>query len=169
MLLSGRAQYKKDVWDTANESVLTVDYKGKRCKIVDHSVLDPVMEGTRDSHEMAHVRSALMNEYLRDSADLSTSMLIRGSMSDDIFRSMEKVYLVLSKAKQNLHGTTYEDEELLAIYLQKQQMEKDKAAAKAAGVKYKVPPKETLSPEVEAAKKAAAAKKEAPKETKKDN
>jgi hypothetical protein len=81
---------------------------------------------------------------------------------------MEKVYLVLSKAKQNLHGTTYEDEELLAIYLQKQQMEKDKAAAKAAGAKYKVPPKETLSPEVEAAKKAAAAKKEAPKETKKD-
>lgn len=168
LLLSGRAQYKKDVWDTAKESVLTVDYNGKRCKIVDHSVLAPVMEGTRDSHEMAHVRSALMNEYLRDSTNLSTSMLIRGSLSDDIFRSMEKVYLVLSKAKQNLHGTTYEDEELLSIYLQKQQIEKDKAAAKAAGEKYKAAPKEKLSPEVEAAKKAAAAKKEAPKETKKD-
>ena len=147
-MISGKPQYAREAWDAASEKILTVDYKGKRCKIVDHSVLAPVTkemlkEGQkRDSYEMSHVRSTLMNEYLTDSTNLSASMLIRGSVSDEIFRSMENVCLMLSKAKQSRHGTTlFEDELEPARLIRGKEIEKGRALAKKTGVKYTEPPK----------------------------
>ena len=163
---SGKTQYSNDAWNTASEKILADDYKGKRCRIVDHSVLSPVTKETRkehqrlDSPEMAHVRRVLRNEFSNDSTNLSASMLIRASASDDLFGSMENFYLTLSKAKQGRHGTSYfDDDERVIKFFEEKETAKAKAAAKEAGIKHMPPPKVEPTPEQKAAKEAAKAKK----------
>jgi len=158
VICSGKPQYSNNAWNAASENILTVDYRGKRCKIVDHKVLENVTNEKRDPIEMVYVRRVLWNELANDSTNMSASMEIRGSASDDLFRSMERVCLMLSKAKQSRHGTAFYDEEKVIKHFENKEIEKAKSAAKAAGKKYEAPPKVTPAPDEKAAKGAEEAK-----------
>ena len=167
VLSSGKVKYSNELWQIASEKILSDNY-GKRCKIVDHEVLLPVTGKTRkegqlpDSPEMAHVRRTLRNEFSSESTNLSASMFIRGSASDELFSSMERFYLMLAKAKQSRHGTTYvDDDERVIKYFEDKKIAKAKADAKAANIKYKAPPPVKLTQEQKAAKEAEKAKKDA--------
>ena len=78
-----------------------VDERNQICIKGSEAFVKRAGENTKKTETLYQTREIYRTEHYEDSTSLSSDMVERGSLSDELFRSMERVFLTLSVAKQN--------------------------------------------------------------------